>query len=232
MDTWCFSVKCDEGWLAFYSDELDAQTAKDLKLIVDDVLGEMGWDIRVENLQELKASNPARYVRIVRSLEQWKSILGSIDAGLPSESVDVNKCLQAYNVCVESLQYLRSEPAILSDNSTLKLKRTVNERLEPSSTGIHRDHFDRDGPTADRWFDSPPNSEHATRYRFGPISGQLKQLAVWIQQDHRTLGKYNGESFYYIQRVHSRLYDVWIDSETRYERVLRKQKIEIDEDQP
>jgi hypothetical protein len=78
---------------------------------------------------------------------------------------------------------------------------------------------------AGHWFDSPPPPD--SRFQFGPLSGQIQQLASWMANgDSRTLMKYNGRGSYYIMKDHGRRFSVWFSSSIKFEEVERRQHSE------
>jgi hypothetical protein len=229
MDFWCFSLNCEEGWNVFYSAQLDAQTAKNLKLSLDDILAEMGWTTRVDNLRELKEFDSAKFIRLARGLDRWNAILIEIESGLQPDSDDASRCFEAYTICVEQLQYLRAKLSTFPDNPLRQPTREPAGKAKAQSIDDEAAVADADGTSVYAWFTSNPDGEYGERYKFGSISGHLKQLAQWISQDQRTLCKYNGTSFYYIRRVHSRSYEVWFESEAWLQKVMRKINAEPDQ---
>lgn len=71
------------------------------------------------------------------------------------------------------------------------------------------------------WFQAPPSE--SSRFAFGPVSGQLKQLENWMQHgDWRTLKKHNGRGSYYIVQEHQRLYSVWFSTQRQFEDVATR----------
>jgi hypothetical protein len=75
------------------------------------------------------------------------------------------------------------------------------------------------------WFDSPPPPD--SRFKHGPVSGQLHQLSQWIAAgEPRTLAKHNAQGIYYITKDHSRRFSVWFSSLGKLQEVQRRQHAE------
>lgn len=78
-----------------------------------------------------------------------------------------------------------------------------------------------------KWFEAPPPPNSG--FQYGPVSGQLQDLAAWMDSgEKRTLKKHNGMGGYYIMKVHARQYSVWLSAGSKYDEVLRRQRGETD----
>jgi hypothetical protein len=81
------------------------------------------------------------------------------------------------------------------------------------------------GIVTGRWFDSPPLPD--SRFKHGPVSGQLQHLSQWIEAgEPRTLAKHNGQGSYHIMKEHSRRFSVWFCSPDKLQEVQRRQRAE------
>lgn len=70
------------------------------------------------------------------------------------------------------------------------------------------------------WFPAPPSE--SSRFRFGPVSGQIRDLVKWMQHgEPRTLKKHNGRGSYFITQEHKRLYHVWFAAKSQHDVVSK-----------
>jgi hypothetical protein len=64
------------------------------------------------------------------------------------------------------------------------------------------------------WMDDDPADD--SKFRFGPINGNLRQLAAWTEIDHRTLKTNNGRTSWHIVKEHARSFRMWFSSQHAY----------------
>ena len=66
----------------------------------------------------------------------------------------------------------------------------------------------------DKLYNSEPPPD--SRFKFGPLEGTLTELQRWTKMDRRTLQNRNGETGWWIQKVHARMYRIWFSNRTNY----------------
>jgi len=65
-----------------------------------------------------------------------------------------------------------------------------------------------------QWFaDDPPKDG---KFKFGPLEGPLKRLAEWMGMDHRTIKRLNGQTSWWVKRVHGKKFAVWFSTQDKY----------------
>ena len=70
------------------------------------------------------------------------------------------------------------------------------------------------------WFASEP--PEGSRYKHGPVEGQISELADWMNVDRRTLRSRNGKGSWWIQKEHSRKFLAWFATKQKYAEVNQR----------
>lgn len=197
---------CHDGekWAVFASADLDDVTAQSLLSILNDQLSEQGISVRVVSSSLSEGSGKADHRRMRRECQAWIEIVrqyqSGIDDAVPS---DYPERFQSWAIFEESAAYVRQLQRERNGPPSNKFRLAV--RCADSLKNRSR--------SADWAFDEPPPPN--SKWRHGPVTAPIAAIARALPVDYRTLQKWNGRSVW-IQRIHSRSYDVYFDSESRF----------------
>jgi hypothetical protein len=94
----------------------------------------------------------------------------------------------------------------------------AEESSKPAAPG------DDDTLSGGEWFDTPPPED--SKFKFGPVEGQISKLAQWMNMDQRTLKTLNGRTSWWIQKLLRTNFAIWFSTDKKHAELNQKQMAE------
>lgn len=148
-----------------------------------------------------------------------QQVCGALDAAGRSSISELRRH-ELPPTCLLSIAFVGSRKLVES-LSTSKEETVVSEKvarpIDPIDVLANTHGLDvkDERPSVDgAWFcDDPPKDG---RFRFGPLEGPIKDLSQWMAMDQRTIKRLNGETSWWVKKVHGKKFAAWFSTPERY----------------
>lgn len=208
-----FLLSCDSAFGTEIVAAFEGAT-HELEWLLEDVneqLAEQGISIRAVQDETLRTGNLAKWRSVRRQLEEWDYQIARFQSGTHSDLPEIHPARYQASLSVQAvLELILALRRGDSQNSTVQL---LNAEPAPSPTSTEKGNSQTGGLG---WVDDAPPAP-GSRYQFGPVGGTLAALANALNQNSRTLKRWNRRSYFFIRRIHSRRYEAWVDSKAKFE---------------
>ena len=192
---------CQDGtgeWRVFAQFDEGDDYVRNLSAMLNEVLGEIGISVRAVTESAARSRHPDSLGRLQEQWETWQHLCRLYEEGIHEDFPNVFPVqFQAWQSLLKLLEEVDAE--------TL--------RLPSDETRVNA--IERSGgkkKANDEWcFNTDP--PEGSKFKYGPLRGQLQQIVHALGQNVRTIKEWNGKTTHYIRKAHSRLYIVWFDSQ-------------------